>query len=127
MDGRMLYHSPGTASPARREWTLTSIMSARINSFLFFIVLAVVFGLGAFLFIAADEMPAPGLILMGVSVAFLIARYRGRAGRRDTVDSDGAFEGSRQARDSYQYDVERRQRGEFDAHPPEGGSSDRFD
>ena len=114
------------APPAENGHSPT-YMSARITGFLFFSVLAVVFGLGAFLLIAADEMPAPGLILMGVSVAFLIARFRGRAGRRDTVDSEVAFEGSQQARDSYQYDVERRQRGEFDAHPPGSGSPDRFD
>lgn len=103
-------------------------MSARITGFLFFIVLAVVFGLGAFLVIAAHQMPAPGLILMGVSIALLIARLTGRrAGRRDPVDSNGAFEGSERARDSYQYDVERRQRGEFDAHPPGSGSPDRSD
>lgn len=102
-------------------------MSARITGFLFFTVLAGVFGLGAFLLIAADQMPAPGLILMGVSVALLVARLNGRASRRDPVDSDGAFKGSEQARDSYQYDIERRQRGEFDAHHSGSGSTDRLD
>ena len=103
--------------------THSTLMSARITGFLFFTVLAVVFGLGAFLLIAADQMPAPGLILMGVSIALLVARLTGRSGRRDPVDSNGAFEGSEQARDSYQYDVERRQRGEIDAHQ----STDRHD
>lgn len=114
------------APPAENGHSPT-FMSARITGFLFFIVLAVVFGLGAFLVIAADEMPAPGLILMGVSIALLIARLTRRAGRRNQVDSNGAFEGSERARDSYQYDVERRQRGEFDANPPGSGSPDRFD
>jgi len=124
----MLYQSPGTASPSPAEngHSLT-LMSARTTGFLFFTVLAVVFGLGAFLLIAADQMPAPGLILMGVSIALVVARLTGRAGRRDTVDSNGAFKGSEQAQDSYQYDVERRQRGEFDAHQSGSGSTDRLD
>lgn len=104
-------------------------MNTRFAGILFFTILAVVFGLGVFLLIAADEMPAPGLILMAVSGTLLIRRLfsRNTHVKHAQVDEDGPFEAAERARESFQYDVERRQRGEFDTNADSDTRMGKFD
>lgn len=92
------------------------LMKPRLASVLVTLLLIAVFGLGVFLLIAADEMPAPGLILMAGSGGIILYRWFGRHGHSMTSsDDEGPFVASEQARESYDYDMERRRRGEFDA------------
>lgn len=96
-------------------------MKSRLLSVLGTLFLIAVFGFGAFLFVAAEEVPAPGVILMGVSGALLLRRFfgRGRGPGRQAASqhSESPFTGSRQALDSYDYDMERRRRGDSDVDP----------
>jgi hypothetical protein len=91
-------------------------MKSRFSSVLVVLLLLAVFGLGVFLLVIAEEMPAPGLILMALSGGAFLFRLFARGGARSAVGSSARnpFAGSAQASESYDYDMERRRRGEFD-------------
>lgn len=69
-----------------------------------------------FLLVVAKETPAPGLILMSIAgLVFLGRRYRSATPRStDDSSTDAACNGIEQALESYEYDMERRRRGDFD-------------
>lgn len=97
-------------------------MKHRLASVLIALLLIAVFGLGVFLLVAAEETPAPGLILMAVSGGILVYRWVGRRGPpQANSDDESPFAALEQARESYDYDQERRRRDEFDV----DGHSDR--
>lgn len=103
-------------------------MKPRLASVLVALLLIAVFGFGLFLLVAAEDMPAPGLILMAVSGGIILYRLFGHSGRSMTsADDDDSFVGSEQARESYDYDVERRRRGEFDMDGQASGHRNDFE
>lgn len=89
-------------------------MSSRIATWLVTLFGLLALALGVFLLVYAEDMPAPGLILTLGSGAVLLYRLFGRSSGRTRADEDDAFVMAEQNRDSYQYEVERRRRGEFD-------------
>lgn len=90
-------------------------MKSRISAFLVVLLLLAVFGFGVFLLMKAEEMPAPGLLLMAFSGGILLYRWFGRRPALSRSNSDdGHFDGLDQARESYEYEAERRRRGDFD-------------
>jgi hypothetical protein len=93
-------------------------MKFRVSSILLVLLLLTVFGLGVFLLMTAEETPAPGLLLMAFSGGALIYRWLGRRAARSSSADDSHFEGLDQARESYDYEAERRRRGdcEMNAH-----------
>jgi hypothetical protein len=89
-------------------------MSSRIAAWLVTLFVLSALALGVFLLIYAKDTPAPGLILTLGSAAVLLYRLFGRNSGQKGADEDDAFIVAEQNRDSYQYEVERRRRGEFD-------------
>ena len=81
-------------------------MNTRVKALLFALTLTLVFGLGVFLLVVADEMPAPGLILMAISVVVAVGRWG--AGRSDSGSPSSAFDAMERDRESYEHDAERR-------------------
>lgn len=80
---------------------------------LFALILAVVFGLGVFLAISADEMPAPGLLLIGIAVIVAAVDWHKRKSRRlSTRRSHDPFEATERDRETYEIEAERRRRGD---------------
>ncbi len=62
-------------------------MKARLGTVVFLSILSAAFGFAVFLLVAADETPAPGLILMGVC-GIALARYLTRARPRAPEAAD---------------------------------------
>lgn len=90
-------------------------MKSRFSSVLVVLLLLAMFGFGVFLLMNAEEMPAPGLLLMAFSGGILLYRWFGRRPARSHNNSDDShFDGLDQARESYDYEAERRRRGDFD-------------
>lgn len=89
-------------------------MSSRIATWLVTLFVLLTLALGVFLLVYAEDMPAPGLILTLGSGAVLLYRLFGRSAGQKSADEDDAFIMAEQNRESYQYEVERRRRGEFD-------------
>lgn len=89
-------------------------MSARITGFLFFTVLAVVFGLGAFLAINARDAPAPGLILCVLALAVGLVRFASSSRNHRATRTDAGAEIEEHQLKTLAEDQARRNRGEFD-------------
>jgi len=90
-------------------------MKSRLPSVLGTLFLLAVFAFGAFLLVKAEEMPAPGLILMFISGFIFLIRWKGRRGIRSIRSAtESPFTGLDQARESYEYERERHRRGDFD-------------
>lgn len=115
MDGGDVVSVPWNCkpSPAENGYSLT-LMSARITGFLFFIVLAVVFGLGAFLAINARDAPAPGLVLCFLALAVGLARFTPSSRNRRPKGMDAGAEVEEHQLKTLAEDQARRNRGEFD-------------
>lgn len=101
------------APPAENGHSPT-FMSARITGFLFFIVLAVVFGLGAFLVINAKDAPAPGLILCLVALIAGVAQFTSSRRSSGTMRMDAGAEVEEHQLKTLAEDQARRNRDEFD-------------
>lgn len=108
-------HPGGIFGPTTDRPPHTVLMKSRLFSVLGTLSLIAVFGFGAFLLAKAEDMPAPGLILMLVSGVFLLNQWKGRRGIRTIHSAPGSpFTGLDQARESYEYELERHRRGDFD-------------
>lgn len=90
-------------------------MASRTAARLVTLFLVGVLVLGLLLVRYAEDMPAPGALLVALSVAALLYRFVGRHRLTVADDLDSAFAGSQAARESSEYDAERRRRGDFDA------------
>lgn len=89
-------------------------MKPRLASVLIALLLIAVFGFGLFLLIAAEDMPAPGLILCTLAVAIALIRFLPRFRRARRADVASELEEHRLH--SLAEDHARRLRGEFDSH-----------
>jgi hypothetical protein len=95
----------------------TRIQATAMNTVLSVILrllLTVVFGLGVFLSVVADEMPAPGLLLILISVIFAIRFWFRRPGVLRSVEQS-AFDVTEIDRQSYELEAERRRKGDSDS------------
>lgn len=91
-------------------------MKSRLASALVTAFLIALFGFGVFLLVVAEDMPAPGLLLMTISGVLVLSRLLSRRNTANALRSPrkSAFSDSAQALKSYDEDFERRQRGDFD-------------
>ena len=90
-------------------------MKVRFSAIVFVVLVVIAFGLGVFLLVAAEETPAPGLILVGLSSAVLIGYViRSRRSGTSTTTTNSPWTAIDQDRQSYEEDVERRRRDEPD-------------
>lgn len=91
-------------------------MKSRLASALVTAFLIALFGFGVFLLVVAEDMPAPGLLLMTISGVLVLSRLLSRRNTANALrsPSKSAFSDSAQALRSYDEDFERRQRGDFD-------------
>lgn len=89
-------------------------MKSRSAAVLLALLLIGVFGLGVFLLVAADDMPAPGLILCAVAAAFGLICFLPLTRRTRRPDPASELEEHRLR--SLAEDQARRLRGEFDSY-----------
>lgn len=85
-------------------------MKSRLASALFTALLIALFGFGVFLLVVAEDMPAPGLLLMTISGVLILSRFLRRKVRNTAYDDDGRFDGIKQAHESLDYERERERR-----------------
>jgi hypothetical protein len=90
-------------------------MASRMAARLVTLILVGVLVFGLLLVRYAQDMPAPGALLIAVSVAALLYRFMGQRRPTGADHEDTAFAGSDSARESSEYDAERRRRGDSDA------------
>lgn len=91
-------------------------MKARLGTVVFLSILSAAFGFAVFLLVAADETPAPGLILMGVC-GVALARYltRNRPRTPEAADPHDIFPSANERdREIFEQELERRRRDESD-------------
>ena len=90
-------------------------MGARLAAWSITLFLLGLLVLGFVLLRYAEEMPAPGLLLITIAGGALLYRFWGPRRSKSQGDADEAFAAADESRESYQYEVERRRRGEFDS------------